>query len=306
MKVLAKNAFQGTINNAYLLLILAPLLWGGNAVAGRMATADWHPFTITSLRWLCAAIFLLPFAIGPMKRDWLVLKRHWLTLFLLGSLGMAAFNLLMYLALNYTTAINVSIEQASMPMLIMLANFFILSQRVRWLQIVGLLLTLLGVLVTTTAGDPARFFSEGLNRGDAIMLFACLFYAGYTFGLRWRPPIHWMSFMWAIAVSAFIMTIPFTAWELGQKGFSMPSSTGWWVLVYVMIFPTVVSQLSYARGVELLGSNRAGLFLNLVPIFGSLLAVLILRENFHWYHFVGLALVLAGIGLAERSADKNR
>jgi len=300
-----RRAFDYTTSNPYLLLILAPFLWGGNAVAGRLATSDWQPFTVTSVRWLCAAIVLFPFAMGPMKRDWPVLKENWLVLFSLGAFGMAAFNLLMFLALNYTTAINVSIEQAAMPVLIMLANFFILSQRVRWLQIVGLSLTVLGVLITTTAGEPQRFFSEGLNRGDAIMLLACVFYAAYTFGLRWRPKIHWMSFMWTIAASAFVMTIPFATWELAQGSFVMPSASGWAVLVYIIIFPTVISQLAYARGVELLGSNRAGLFLNLVPIFGSLLAVLIIGEAFRWYHLLGLLLVLAGIALAERAADKT-
>jgi len=302
---LYRRLFEYSTSTPYLLLIIAPLLWGGNAVAGRLATADWQPFTVTSVRWLCATILLFPFAIGPIKRDWPVLKKNWLVLFSLGAFGMAAFNLLMYLALNYTTAINVSIEQASMPGLIMLANFFILSQRVRWLQIVGLLLTLLGVLVTATAGEPQRFFSEGLNRGDAIMLLACVFYAAYTFGLRWRPDIHWMSFMWTIAASAFVMTIPFASWELAQGSFVIPSFSGWMVLLYVVIFPTVISQLAYARGVEILGSNRAGLFLNLVPIFGSLLAVLVIGEVFQWYHLSGLILVLAGIGLAERAADKR-
>ena len=187
----------------------------------------------------------------------------------------------------------------------MLANFFILSQRVRWLQVVGLLMTLFGVLVTTTPGEPQRFFVEGLNRGDAIMLLACVFYAGYTFGLPWRPDIHWLSFLFVIAISAFVTSIPFATWELFQQPFVAPSMNGWFVLVYVIIFPTIVSQLCYARGVQLLGSNRAGLFLNLVPIFGSVLAVLILGESFRWYHFLGLAMVLAGIALAERAADKS-
>ena len=175
MTALARRAFQGIVDNAYLLLILAPLMWGGNAVAGRLATLDWQPFTLTSARWLCAVIYLLPFAIGPLKRDWPIVKSNLWLLFLLGGVGMAMFNLFMYWALSYTTAINVSIEQASMPMLIMLANFIFLSQRVRWLQIVGLLLTLFGVLVTATAGEPGRFLSEGLNRGDAIMLVGCIF-----------------------------------------------------------------------------------------------------------------------------------
>jgi len=269
-----------------------------------MAAEDWQPFTLTSLRWLLAMLILTPFAIKPLRQDWPVIRQHVITLFCLGGLGMALFNLLMYLSLTYTTAINVSIEQASMPAMIMLANFFILGQRVRWLQIVGLFLTLAGVLITTTAGKPATFFSEGLNRGDAIMLLACVFYAAYTFGLRWRPPLHWMSFMWVIALCAFIMTIPFAFWELQQVAFVAPSLKGLGVMVYVIIFPTILSQLSWARGVELLGSNRAGLFINLVPIFGSVLAVLILRESFEWYHMMGLLLVLAGIGIAEKAADK--
>lgn len=300
-----KGLFDRAFGNAYIVLVIAPLLWGGNAVAGRFAVGEWEPFTITAVRWFCATLLLLPFAWGPLKKDWPVIKKHWLPLFLLGAVGMAGFNLLMYWALNFTTAINVSIEQASMPVLIMLANFIFLSQRVRWLQIIGLIVTLLGVLIATTAGDLLRFFSEGLNRGDGIMFIACVFYAGYTFGLRWRPDIHWLSFLTVIAVSASVLTIPFVSWELSQKPFVLPGLGGWLVLIYVIIFPTVVSQLCYARGVQLLGSNRAGLFLNLVPIFGSVLAVLILGESFRWYHFLGLTLVLAGISLAERAADKS-
>jgi len=291
--------------NAYVLLILAPLLWGGNAVAGRMATEDWQPFTLTFLRWFFAMLVLTPFAIKPLQNDWPIIKNNAVLLFCLGAFGMAAFNLGMYLALNFTTAINVSIEQASMPAMIMLANFFLLSQRVRAFQIVGLLLTLSGVLVTTTAGDPGSFFRDGLNKGDAIMLLACVFYAAYTFGLRWRPKIHWMSFMWVIAVSALAISIPFAIWELSNAAFQMPSNQGLLVLAYVVIFPTIVSQLAWARGVELIGSNRAGVFINLVPIFGSIMAVIILRERFEWYHLVGLTLVLTGIGLSERSANKN-
>lgn len=285
--------------NAYLLLTIAALFWAGNSVAGRLATTDWQPFTLTATRWVCASIFLLPFAYRPLRRDWPLIKANALLLFALGAFGMAGFNLLMFLALNYTTAINASIEQASMPMLIMLANFVFLSQSVRWLQLCGLGLTLLGVLFTATAGDPAQFISQGLNRGDALMLCACVFYAAYTFGLRWRPNIHWMSFMWIMAISALTMSLPFGLWELSHSTFVMPNTQGFLVLLYIIVFPTVFSQLSYARGVELLGGNRAGLFLNLIPIFGACLAVLILSEQFRWYHLVGLVLVLGGIALAE-------
>ncbi|OED37192.1 hypothetical protein AB833_24400 [Chromatiales bacterium (ex Bugula neritina AB1)] len=293
-----------TFNNAYFLLVLAPLLWGGNAVAGKIASFDWQPFTITNVRWVLTALILLPIAWPHIKKDWPVIRRSWKTLFLLGGIGMAMFNLLMYTALHYTSAINVSIEQASMPAMIMLANFVIMSQRVTWLQIVGLLLSIVGVLITTTEGNPALFFQQGLNRGDAIMMLACAFYAAYTFGLRWRPPVHWLSFMGVISVFAIFTTLPFAIWEWQTGDVTVPGPRGWVVLSYIIIFPTIVSQIAYARGVELIGSNRAGPFINLVPIFGSLLAVIILGEHFQSFHAAGLLLVVGGIMLAEKSVKK--
>jgi drug/metabolite transporter (DMT)-like permease len=295
---------RSVFSNAYLLLVLAPLFWGGNAVAGKLAVQDWQPFILTNFRWFIATLLLLPFAWRPLQRDWSLIRRTWWIIFLLGAVGMCLFNLAMFTALNHTSAINVSIEQAAMPILIMLANFLFLSQRVRWLQVVGLLLSIVGVMVTTSAGKPLQLFSVGLNRGDAIMLLACVFYAGYTFGLRWRPAVHWLSFMWLISLSAFLMSLPFAIWEMQQSvlPIQIPGTNGWLVLLYVVIFPTMVSQLAYARGVELIGGNRAGLFINLVPIFGSLLAVLVLSEAFHLYHLLGLVLVVGGILLAERAA----
>ena len=291
--------------NAWLLLTLATLLWGGNAVAGKLAANDWLPFTLTTTRWACACLLLAPFAWGPLRRDWPVLREHLVLIFALGGLGMCLFNLLMFLALNHTSAINVSIEQASMPLLIMIANFVVLRQRVRALQLLGLALSILGVLVTTTGGRPLDFFTGGLNRGDALMLLACVFYAGYTFGLRWRPALHWLSYMWAISVAALLTTLPFTAWELGGASQPLPGPDGWLALGYVVVFPTIVSQIAYARGVELIGGNRAGQFINLVPVFGAALAVAILGERFAWYHALGLALVLGGITLAERVAARD-
>jgi len=293
---------KSVFNNAYVLLTLATLLWGGNSVAGKLASFDWQPFTITSARWLLTALLLLPFAWPHLKRDWQILTTNWKTLAALGAFGMALFNLLMYLALNHTSAINVSIEQASMPVMIMLANFVLFSQRTSALQITGLICSIVGVLVTTTGGKPWLFFTEGLNFGDAVMLLACVFYAGYTIGLRWRPKVHWLTFIWMISVSAFAMTIPFFVWEIQQQPFTLPPAKGWLVVGYVIIFPTIVSQIFYARGVELIGGNRAGQFINLVPIFGSLLAILILKEKFHWYHAAGLIMVVGGIWLAEKYA----
>ncbi len=289
---------------AYLLLCAAAFCWGGNAVAGKLAADHWPPFLLTSMRWLLAIVVIAPFAWRPLCVDWPTIRRHWRLLFLLGSVGMCIFNIGLYTALNYTSAINVSIEQAGMPVFIMLANFIFLSQRTTLWQLLGLGLSILGVFITATQGKPWTFFSEGLNRGDALMLLACLAYASYTFGLRWKPSMHWLSFLFCIAVAAFITSVPFVWWEMRTVPVPSPDSIGWLLIAYVVIFPTVVAQSAYAMGVGLIGSNRAGLFINLVPVFGSMLAVAVVGESFQGHHAIGMTLVIGGILLAERSASR--
>ena len=245
-------------------------------------------------------VFVLPFAWQPMRNDKALIDKHWVYLVGIGAFGMSMFNLLMFLALKYTTAINVSILQSSMPVLIIIANFLVLSQRVTGLQILGVFLSIFGVAVTTTRGHPLHLFSNGLNLGDAIMLLACAFYAAYTFSLQWRPKVHWLTFMFLLALGAFLMSVPFSLYEFYRYDMSMPTGPDWLILVYIIIVPSILCQVFFARSVELIGGNRAGLFINLVPIFGSLLAVLLLGEHFEWFHALGIALVIGGIMMAER------
>ena len=287
--------------NAYVLLILATLGWGGNAVAGKLAVSAWEPFTLTCIRWLLVILVMLPLAWRHLRQDKAVIAQHW-WFFLGAGAAMSLFNLLMYLALNYTTVINISIEQASMPVFIILANFLFLSQRVTWLQIVGVVLSIAGVIVTSSNGEPLTILSNGLNKGDAIMLVGCFFYAVYTFVLRWRPKVHWLSFMCLLAVGAFVMSLPFMFYEIKQASFIVPKWDAWLIMMYIVIVPSIICQLSFARSVELIGANRAGLFINLVPVFGSVLAILIIGEQFKLFHAVGMVLVIGGIMLAERFA----
>jgi len=289
------------LNNAYVLLLVATLGWGGNAVVGKLASSSWDPFTLTCIRWLLVVLVLLPFSWQHLINDKNTVLNRW-RYFVAAGASMSLFNLLMFLALNYTTAINVSIEQASMPMFIILANFLVLSQRVTYLQIAGVLISVVGVLVTTSNGDLISVLKHGLNRGDAIMLLGCLFYAIYTFILRWRPKVHWLSFMCLVALGAFFTSIPFAMFEIRQTGLNLPQSSNWLIMLYIVLVPSILSQLSFARSVELIGGNRAGLFINLVPLFGSVLAVLVIGEQFHVYHAIGMVLVIGGIMLAERFA----
>ncbi len=291
--------------NPYALLTLTTLLWAGNAIAGKMAAGVISPVALTFARWLIACVAFYFFARPHLKNDWPTIRKHLPLLFGLGALGFSAFNFGLYWALHYTTAINVTIEQSAMPVLIIFANYLFFSMRITGLQGVGVLLTIIGVLVTATRGSPLAVLESGVNRGDAVMMLAVLLYGSYTVALRFRPDIHWTSLMFVLTSSAAAFAVPFYAVEILRDGFRMPGREAWAIIAYTAIFPSMVSQLFFIRGVAMLGANRAGLFINLVPVFGALLAVLILGESFRLYHMVGLALVLGGIAMAERFGEQR-
>lgn len=286
--------------NAHLLLVLTTLFWAGNAIAGRFAAGVISPVSLTFLRWLIASALILALAAPHLRRDLPLLVRHAPLVFCLGALGFAAFNLLLYGALEHTTAINVTIEQSAMPVLIMLANFAAFGQRIRAPQALGVAATIAGVAITATRGAPASLLALDVNRGDAIMMGAVALYAGYTVALRFKPAVHWLSLLAAMAVAALLFSTPFFAHEVVRGGWPAPGVEAWCIVLYTALFPSVLSQLFFMRSVELIGGNRAGVFINLVPIFGSFMAVVILGEDFRSYHLLGLVLVLGGITLAER------
>jgi len=287
--------------NAYLFLLFTTLLWGGNSVAGKLAVGHISPMTLVFLRWVLAVLILLPIGWRTLREDWPIVRKHWLVLAALGASGFTFFNTIFYTALNYTTAINVSIEQAAMPILIIVANFLFFRLRVNWAQIVGVVLTIAGVILTACHGDPRRLLTLELNFGDAIMLVAVVLYSGYSVGLRLKPVLRWQSLMLALSIAALITALPFFLWEIAAGKVIVPDARGWAVTIYTAVGASIISQIFYIRGNELIGANRAGLFINLVPIFGTLLSVLIVGETFQLYQALALVLVLGGIGLAEYS-----
>lgn len=289
---------------AYLLLLSTMLLWGGNSVAGKLAVGHVSPMTLVFLRWVMAVLILLPIGWRTLREDWPEVRRHWKLLASLGACGFTIFNVIFYTALNYTTAINVSIEQAAIPIVIILANFVLFRLRVRLLQIVGVVLTIVGVALTASHGDLSQLLKLDLNFGDAIMLVAVLCYSLYSVGLRLKPAIRWQSFMLVLSIAALLISLPFVIWEIAAGRAIMPDARGWALTLYTALGASVVSQVLYIKGNELIGANRAGLFINLVPIFGTLLSVLIVGEQFQPYQAFALALVLGGIALAEYSGSR--
>jgi drug/metabolite transporter (DMT)-like permease len=299
MKIL-HSLRTGLWGQAYVLLTLTALMWGGNAIAGRLAVGEVSPMVLTCLRWVFVVAVMIPLVGRQVVAEWARIRARWIFTILMGVFGFTAFNGLFYAAAHHTTAVNLTIFQGAIPVLVLLGTVLFFRARVIPLQVLGMVVTILGVVLVSVKADMEILRTLSLNIGDVWMLIACLFYAGYTLGLRNRPAIPGLVFFAAMAAVAFVSSLPLIGLEIARGTAQFPTPTGWLILLYVAVMPSLLSQLFFMRGVELIGPARAGLFVNLVPVFGALLAVLLLGEPFATYHALGLVLVLGGIWLAEQ------
>jgi drug/metabolite transporter (DMT)-like permease len=292
--------------NAYLLLTLTTLMWAGNAVASRLAVGNISPMALTSLRWI-AVCAILPFMLRHELKHYapVLLAHRWLIIGL-GSLGFTVFNALMYLAAYSTTAINIGILQGSIPVFVLIGAFLAYRTPIGLLQALGVTVTILGVLVTASRGDVSVLATFAFVPGDLWMIIACVLYAGYTVGIRTRPAVPGLVFFTAMAIVACVMSLPLLFAEIWSGHFFWPTMKGWLILAFVAVGPSIMSQLFFLRAVELIGPGRAGVFVNLVPVFAPILAVFILGEQLALYHALALALVLGGIFIAERLGKSGR
>jgi drug/metabolite transporter (DMT)-like permease len=290
---------------AYLCLVIAALAWGGNAVAGKLALGHVSPMMLTFWRWAIAVAIIFAISVPQLKKDWPVARQRLPLLIFYGVIGYTTFNAVLYTALKYTTAINVVIEQAGIPMLIFVINFVLFRTRVSIAQVVGFSLTLLGVALTAAHGDLASLLDLTVNSGDALMLIAVVAYAIYTVTLRWKPMIDWRTLMALPALFALLTTFPLVLWEQTNDQAIWPDAEGWVIVLYTAVFASLLAQVLYIKGVEGIGPNRAGLFINLVPVFGTLLSVAIIGENLQLFHVAALVLALGGIAIAEWGKPKQ-
>ena len=216
-------------------------------------------------------------------------------------LGLTAFNALFYVAAHTTTAVNIGILQGSVPVIVLAGAFLTYGTRATPVQIAGVLITAAGVVVVATRGQPLSILDIELNHGDLLMLAACALYAVYTVALRDRPRMPGAAFFTLLALISAVTSLPLAAAEAAVSGWSFPTLQGWLVTLYVAIFPSTLAQLFFVRAVDLIGPGRTGVFVNLVPIFAAILAVVLIGEPFAAFHAVALALVLGGIWLAQRT-----
>ena len=286
-------------NSAWSLLALANLFWAGNIVLGRGVVGMVPPIALAYWRWTGAFLIAVGFAWPYLKRDAPTLLRHWRMMLLLSATGIATYNTMSYIGLTSTTALNVLLLQSAGPLVIIVWAFALFGDRPTLRQSTGVLLSLAGVAVIAAHGSLETLLHLTLNRGDVWILVAMVIYGVYAAMFRRRPAAHPMSFLVATMGIGSMMILPFYIWEFMQGGRIEGSATAWLGLAYIAVFPSFIAYLFFNRGIELIGAARAGQSWHLMPVFGSILAVLFLGETFYAYHAIGIALIAAGIVLAS-------
>jgi len=281
------------------MLTFVTLGWGCNTIFAKVAVDQISPMMLVCLRWLTLLVLLLIFSHRQIVKDWPIIRQHLIYFALMGTIGFTLFNALYYAAAHTTSAINIGIIQGSMPVFVFIGSYLFLSARITVLQMLGAGVTLVGVIVVASKGELNLLESLAFNLGDLFILIACFLYAIYSVGLTRRPKIASYSLFTILAGFAFIASLPLLIIEIQYQGIQAPTVTGWIVVVLVTLIPSLVSQLLFIHAVGLVGPGRSGMFVNLVPIFASIMAVLYLGEHFENFHAISLGLVLCGILIAE-------
>ena len=281
--------------------------WAGNTIAGRISTGEISPMVVVFLRWFIISIFLILFLNKKLITNLKLIRRKFVWLGLMGSLGLTGFNSLFYIAAQNTTAINLGIIQGIMPAIILLGSVILFKEAVNTTKVTGLIIAFLGVLVVVSQGDYYRLILLSFNYGDIVMLCACFFYSGFTLGLKNKPVIDPIVLMTYFSLSALIFSIPLLAVEYYLGSAQLPATrTAWITILYIAFVPSFLAQVFFIRGVELVGASKAGLFINFLPIFAAILGVLLLGERLYIYHLISLFIVLLGVYLFMLLGDKEK
>ena len=287
-------------SSAWILLVLVNLFWAGNIVVGRAVAGQVPPVTLAFWRWTGAFVLGLALAWPHLRRDWPQLVLQWRLMLVLAFTGIATYNTMCYIGLQYTTAINVLLLQSVIPVVILVWAYALFGERPSAAQALGIAVSLTGVAAIASGGSLDTLLHLSLNRGDAWILVALVINSVYAPLLRRRPPVHPMSFLVAAMGLGVAMMLPAYAWELAQGAVIRAGWTSWAALAYTAVLPSFVAYLFFNRAIELIGSARAGQSVHLMPLMGIMLAVGFLGERFYAYHAAGIMLIGAGIFLAAR------
>ena len=288
---------------AYLFLTLAALFWSGNFIVGKAAsTYEIPPFSLNFYRWFFAFLILFPFTYKEVINKKNYIFENLGLFIILGITSITIFNSIVYYSLYYTQVISGILMISTIPVWILFFASFLKIEKTNLFQILGVILSLTGVLFIVTKADIQLIKELEFNKGDLSMVIGMLSWAIYSALLRKKThPISQLALLEIIIICGFIFLVPiyFIEMSFGNKivlGLPFILTLG-----YVVLFPGIFAFLFWIKGIDIIGANRSGVFLHLMTIFGALMAIVILGEKFMFYHFLGAIFIIAGITLSNKS-----
>ncbi|MSQ54432.1 MAG: DMT family transporter [Betaproteobacteria bacterium] len=286
---------------AYLLLALAVLFWSGNWIVGRMLADLVPPVALTFWRWVIALALLAPVVAPRLWRHRAMLVREWKPVVVIGLLGGGLHNVLQYWGLQYTTATNGSLLNPLASMFIIVLGAVVLRDPFPRAAALGACISLAGALAIVTRLDPGVILALQFNTGDLLIIVSLLLLAGYTLALRWRPAgLDQLSFLACFALVALAPVGLCYVFEYAAGARMVLNATSVGGMLYIAVFPALLAYLFWSIGVPVVGAARAGIFMHLMPVFGSLMGIVFLGEKFEAHHAAGMALIFSGLAIAAR------
>lgn len=292
-------------NHAYLLMVLTALAWSGNGITGRGLNDIIPPIGLAFWRWVVAFPIVMIIAWPHLQKDLPKVRENWPILLVLSVLSITAYNTFLYYGLLTTTAINALLINTSRPVVIVLLSILFFRQGITLKQSFGFLLAFIGTVAIIIKAEISRFISLEFNDGDLWVLAAMVCWALFTVLLRKRPNMHPTSFVAVTIFFGALILFPFYIWEtlfIKPTPFVIETIGG---VLYLAIFATIVAYLFYNRVVEIAGANKAGQVSYILPIIGSVLAIIILDERFEFYHAIGFSLILFGVYFGSKGEKIN-
>ena len=287
----------GSRGSALLLLSAAMLFWAGNWVIGRALREAMEPFTLNFVRWALATLILAPFALPGLRAQAHVIRRHAGILALLALTGVSLFHALVYLGLKSTTAVNGVLLNSSLPLFILAGAWILERERATARQVGGMLLSFAGILVILSRGEPESLLGLEVHAGDAWILAAMPVWGLYSVLLKRRPPeLGGIGFLFVISALGTLLLLPAAVISPPR----WPGTEAAAGVAYIGVFASIFAFICWNRGVAIVGPSVAGFTLHLLPLFGTLLAIVFLGETFQGFHAVGFATILAGVIVATR------
>jgi drug/metabolite transporter (DMT)-like permease len=282
---------------ALALPLLAVLIWSMNITVTRYVADYISPVSISFYRWLVAFVVLTPFMLSKVWRERQLVFAHWKQLAVLGAFGMVLYQGLGYSAAHYTTATNMGIINAFIPVFTIFVSMLMLKDIPNRFAVVGSILSFAGLLYVMAQGNFARLVQSGGHLGDIMMVLAVFFYAFYgVFLKKWQLQIPLLISLYVQIVFALLYHLPFVVW-LGLDAIN-PQNLG--SVLYAGIFPSLIAPLVWMMAVQMLGPNRTSIFMNLMPVCTAVIANVWLGEAWTMYHSIGGLIILLGILLAQK------